>query len=106
MELDFEHMDGDYPTDETLQAIEEWDTIKDISGFYEFIKPIFASYGRLTERKADKNEIRDIAGVYEVATGGWSGCESAIYAMQKNRMFWMTKWRLSQRGGYYEFDKP
>ncbi len=95
-----------YPTEETLQAIENWDTIKDVQGFFNFIMPIFEDYGRFTLRESNDSERREIEGIYEVATGGWSGCEDAIGAMRLNYVFWGIHWRLSKRGGYYEFDKP
>lgn len=39
------------------------------------------------------------------STGGWSGNESIIGAMQKNRMVWNFLWEQSRRGGHYVFDK-
>lgn len=40
-----------------------------------------------------------------LVTGGWSGCEEMIGALQKNKNhWWMAHWKLSQRGGLFEFD--
>jgi len=40
------------------------------------------------------------------ATGGWSGNESVITALRRNRLAWLTTWRLSARGGLYIFEYP
>jgi hypothetical protein len=115
--------DNGYPTEETIEAIEKWDTIKDAQGLFDYVIPIFCvnsvveiptpressslnkGYGRFTIREARPGD-RPIEFIYEVATGGWSGCEDAIQAMYSNHVFWAVYWRMSKRGGYYEFDKP
>ena len=38
------------------------------------------------------------------STGGWSGNESLISAMQDNVIFWHLHWVQSRRGGHYVFD--
>jgi len=43
-------------------------------------------------------------GILELATGGWSGNESIIAALQENLMFWGMYWMESKRGGYYRFE--
>lgn len=91
-DLVIEYDQDGYPTEATLDAI---------AGFrgspeqlLEAVSPLFTQYGRC-ERKGD---------TWIIATGGWSGCESVIRAMQKNHLFWGVAWCLSKRGGYYEFD--
>ena len=39
-----------------------------------------------------------------MATGGWSGNESIIYAMRENYVLWATLWESSHRGGLEVFD--
>lgn len=41
----------------------------------------------------------------ELHTGGWSGNEEIIGALQES-MFWLTAWRKSERGGHYYFELP
>ena len=85
-----------YPTEETLRTIREW-KIKDMESARELINfcrgmwywPKLAPY---------KN------GRYEFHTGGWSGNESIIEAMQDNHLFWLLCWLESRRGGHYKFD--
>jgi hypothetical protein len=39
----------------------------------------------------------------ELKTGGWSGNEDIINALQQNVVFWTKYWRTSKRGGFYAF---
>ena len=91
LELD----DDGYPTDETLENIEKWGLFDGFSNLLESIAPLMSEYGRC--------EINKSKGVWEVATGGWSGNESIIRSLQGNYVFWALRWELSKKGGYYEF---
>lgn len=87
-----------YPTEDTIYIIEKWKATTDPLSFkllLEFIEPIFEKYGTI-------NKLEN--GFTSINTGGWSGCEEAINAMNSNYMFWSFCWQLSKRGGYYEFD--
>jgi len=84
-----------YPEPEVLMDIMEWTARAGHHELMQEIVPLFEQYGRC--------EYRDIDGVWEVVTGGWSGCEQVIQCLQENTMFWVMCWRLSKRGGYYEF---
>ena len=39
----------------------------------------------------------------ELHTGGWSGNEDIIDAMQRNIYFWTRFWLKTERGGHYYF---
>ncbi|WP_430229614.1 hypothetical protein [Paraburkholderia tropica] len=89
------YLDEDgYPTDVALKRIEEWPHA-DISGMLDFILSIWWC----------PHLLWDIEGVkLHASTGGWSGNESLIRAMQNNRPFWATCWEQSRRGGHFIFD--
>jgi hypothetical protein len=94
-------MDSDgYPEDHELKAIEEWD-YKDFPGLIDYVKERWwmAEWG--WHECVDREHPEETR--YLISTGGWSGNESLIAALHKNRMFWMMCWSLSRAGGHYEF---
>lgn len=85
-----------YPTDETETAIKEWD-VKDKTGWMEYIHAAWNhNYGR----------IWNVNDCIHMATGGWSGNESIICAMQQNFVLWFLMWESSHRGGLFAFRNP
>jgi len=82
---------NEYPTEETLKAIKEWNHPFD--GFEEFLTEAFNGYGRVWREK----------GLLNIATGGWSGNEDMIGALQDNFIFWTIHWEASRRGGLFQF---
>lgn len=89
----FELDEDGYPTSETIDNILMWDDSP--SELFRSICDLFPPYGRF--------ERRDTDGVWEVATGGWSGCEEIVEAMMNN-IFISHSWLMSKRGGYHEFE--
>lgn len=83
-----------YPTDEQLEVIKKWN-ISDLHGLMEYIREIweFADWG-----------WKQDGGTYYISTGGWSGNEDIIEAMQSNHMWWFMFWEQSKRGGHYIFE--
>lgn len=92
IELD---IDG-YPTDDCLKSIKSFSDCQRWEHLLEQVQPLFADYGRCEKRED---------GVWIVETGGWSGCEDVIAALNGNFYFWPVCWLLSTCGGYYEFGR-
>lgn len=82
-----------YPTEETLLAIEQWNH-RDPQGWFKFCKdslhPVYSTFSLTPEG-------------LEITTGGWSGNEDVIGAMQKN-ILWTVYWINSHRGGRFLLD--
>lgn len=88
----------DYPTEEELKKIRQWDTLyEDSKGLIEFVmsKWSYPNYCWIDEKDPDK---------YLFWTGGWSGNAQLISALQDNFIFWFCHWVSSRRGGHYEFE--
>ena len=86
-------MDNDgYPDDNELQRIREWP--KDWAALLEYVHSLWwmPSWGW----SQDGN-------TYKFSTGGWSGNEDLIAALEGNWAFWMICWVQSRRGGHYIF---
>lgn len=85
-----------YPTEETLEKIRTWsdnwesllDLCKEIWHYPEF-------FHKFEYEKAI---------LYSTATGGWSGNEDIICALQENLPFWEDCWQAGKRGGIFEFE--
>lgn len=93
-----ESLDGDgYPTEAALERIAAWPT-RDYNGLLEYVASLWA-YPDYVMKAPE-------ARTYVFATGGWSGNESLISALEQNILFWGMCWMSSQRGGRYEFVIP
>lgn len=78
-----------YPTEATEEAIAKW-PFDDPPGFLAYVNIAWNHhYGRIWQ---DGN-------ILKLATGGWSGNESIISAMQNNIVLWSMLWQSSHRGG-------
>jgi hypothetical protein len=90
--------DDEYPTEETLNIIAHWPITSNfaITDMLEYIKMCWwGKFGKVS----GAGRKRKIA----ISTGGWSGNESIISAMQQNTLFWALCWQSSRVGGHYEF---
>lgn len=89
-------MDDDgYPTEEELAEISKVDW-KSVLGLARALWQ-WPEFWR-TEHNGKHVE-------HHVSTGGWSGNESIIGAMQENAPFWVMCWMSSRRGGHYVFEE-
>lgn len=87
--------DDNYPTQEELDKIKSWPHT-DFVGLVDFCISIW-TFGDWATRKGSRCRF---------ATGGWSGNEDIIEALRENRVFWMSCWDSSHRGGLYIFKLP
>lgn len=91
-----------YPTQRTLYPITEWPirSNQDIEDLLEFCKDSwkYRNYWGHTkgEEKSGEQWIK-------VSTGGWSGNEDIIGALEQNHIFWSVCWLESRKGGHYKF---
>lgn len=92
-------LDSDnYPDEKSLEEIKGWDLLtRGIEGLLDLIEENTNWADRQIERSG-KNVIR-----YVYHTGGWSGNEDVIHAMQHNFLFWSLSWVKSTVGGHYYF---
>lgn len=91
-----------YPTEEELARITSWPVDNQL-GWFAFIKSCWwaADWGWSEDDECDEGKDRR---AFFISTGGWSGNESIIEAMQGNRILWSMTWRSHRRGGHWEFD--
>ena len=95
---------SEYPTDDELSLISNW-TVKDITGWFEFVQSLWALTDWKIEDAVDDITNRPVTR-YTMSTGGWSGNEDLIGAMQRNWLLWNVTWVQSRRGGHYIFEDP
>lgn len=89
-----------YPSDDTLDCVSKLSPLEhDAWEIVDYILSIWI-WGEMMA-KIDKDK-----GCFQISTGGWSGNEDIITALQKS-LFWMCYWRQTRCGGHYWFEiKP
>ena len=88
-----------YPTDKFLKYVKNYDlSKKSIKTLMDDIESEWwmPSWGWKQTRRKDRI-------IFEVSTGGWSGNEDIIEALQKNELFWCFMFEQSRVGGHYIF---
>ena len=93
-------MERDYPTDEDLKRIEEWPW-QDFEALANFVVDRWHFDDWAVFRELTKDEYGDEYRELRLATAGWSGNESIIAALSKNRMWDLMCWQSSHRGGLH-----
>ena len=93
-------MDKDnYPTKGELNIVRDWDFGKrSVEEFLQFIE-LNWNYADIGYYELSGKKVLRL----RLSTGGWSGNESMINAIQDNFTFWMICWEKSVRGGHYYF---
>lgn len=102
---DMQDEDG-YPTAAAIEVIERW-AFGDKNGLFDFVAGIWwmPEFGWREERAPHAYREGRQVQRYMLSTGGWSGNESIIRAMENNKWFlWTTTWRESRAGGHYVFE--
>lgn len=93
-----------YPNDDVLNALEQWPST-DCDGALRFMASQWITeYGTVRDTLTDAE--RELVGdetCLRFATGGWSGNEELVTALQTNALVWAFTWRLSACGGSHIF---
>ena len=84
-----------YPSEEVLSRIETWPA-DNIDGWFDYIRQNWW----MGEELIDDHGIE-----IDMSTGGWSGNEDIIEAMQENALMWNLCWVQSRRGGHFIFQR-
>lgn len=85
----------EYPTEDELERIRTWDVLTEpLAGYLDFVRSCWwrPDWGWRQTRWS-----------LRLSTGGWSGNESIIGAMQRNFLIWSLTWLSSRVGGHYHF---
>jgi len=89
----FELDNDGYPTDETLNNIKCYNG--DYYDLFNEIEYLFDQYGG-ADFDSKNNQ-------WTLVTGGWSGNESIILAIESNILMYQSCWESSHRGGKFVF---
>ena len=97
-----------YPTRAALKRLRQW-PITDGATALDFVASIWhwPEWGVSYELKPHEKEMLhgDEGHFLRLATGGWSGNEDLIAALDKSLVTRLT-WRLSSRGGLHIYEYP
>ena len=92
-----------YPTDEACEGVRSWPMEQGWHNMLLFVQSLWRYPDWITfEEKITWYGIPIYA--WDISTGGWSGNESLISAMEGNSLFMAACWESSRRGGHYEFE--
>ena len=87
-----------YPDESILRKIKRWDG-KDVEIMIGWIMEAWnGTYGSLFLFEGSKKKKLTLI------TGGWSGNEDVMSAINKNMFFDMLFWQMSKRGGLHEYE--
>lgn len=105
-----EWVDGDYPTDAALDRIKAW-PFTDLAGCLDFVASIWhwPDFGVSNELRPEEAHVVGVEKgqkYLRLATGGWSGNEDIIGAMNDNYMLTAMSWHLTARGGLHIYSYP
>lgn len=96
-----------YPTETTLKAIKAWPikSFSDVEALLDFVGRAWSYPDRWVKAPRRFRYFGQLRRRYTVSTGGWSGNESLITALEST-LAWHISWRSSRRGGHYVLEVP
>lgn len=99
-----EWLDEDgYPTDAALERIEKWPVEDNVIGLLDFVASLWHWPNCVWKEEKEHEWKKETVTHICFATGGWSGNESLIDALNAN-FLGNVKWVMSKRGGYHEYE--
>ena len=95
-----------YPTEETLQRLQEW-SMGDSAAGLDFLQQFWGTnYGSCTNSlRPSEESIVGQGRFLRLATGGWSANESLLSAFDSSPAA-LSTWRLSTSGGLHIYRYP
>ena len=98
----------EYPNDVEVKVVAEWkiNNLADCTKLLEYVRTLwkYADRGYWIVEKGNEEHMLYTKTVYSISTGGWSGNETLIGALESNWAFWTLCWYSSCRGGHYKFE--
>ena len=100
-----------YPTNVELRRIRRWpiNTGADCTALLVFVRECWwnAEWGWTVAARLRRERVGGTAyRLYQISTGGWSGNEDIIAALDHNVMFQMLCFDSHRRGGHYTYRVP
>lgn len=94
-----------YPTAKQLKTIRKWDYRLGFKSLMEYVESVWwsPSWGFKLYSGRDHLSKRRVTKL-QLHTGGWSGNESIIDALQRNWIFWALCFYHHRVGGHYQFE--
>ncbi len=89
---------GPYPTEAELRKISKWGSDAWWADLMEYVEGLWDASGVGCYTRNGRT--------WTLHTGGWSGCEDILVALQKNFLFWSMCWVSSRRGGHVVLRLP
>ncbi len=90
--------ENDYPDEKSLKEIRKWDILKQgVQGLLDLVEEN-TNWPDWSFDIKGKRVLR-----FEYHTGGWSGNEDVIGALQRNTLFFSMFWKKTEAGGHYYF---
>jgi hypothetical protein len=97
-----------YPSEDTLHTIRTWPA-DDAASCLEYVRRAWSDYGSVRDTLSigERSVLGADRGRFlRFATGGWSGNEDLIGALDANVAVSARTWRMTARGGVHIYEVP